>query len=584
MLACVLACLCALPSFSLDKPYTASADYIMFDIDKKILHCEGQAELIFGMLRVQAKNIKVDTKTHILHAEGTVTLSTMLRSPTPAVAGTEKAVCGTKEVKVPGAILSDGETMAEEADRKLKEIDACEKSGNIQNYEGDVLLFDLQKMAGVLIKTKSEVRKIYLQGEELYEVSEMPQIGEPKYLYEEPDIMANAITAKRVRISPDDAYEAWNSVLWFKGNRLTQLPYWTNTSNKLTRGNIKLKKIKYSSNNDWGLGTRYRYSDAKGKKGFVDLNYYGDGGHSYVANLSQQFKFKNNLSGSLGMGTLFGSRRSYSISMMRHGGSVRNQNMNLSISRKGRQSFRLGTTAKMGSTQIQGYFRAFKNKHVVSYNGLGQSSMDAMVRFMGKTRPVLRNDKYKYRMSSSLGWQNNRANDSAGSMFVGLSMFRSAIKITKKLRISTSLNGGVGGYTEGSIHNNYGSSVRLNQNLGHGKSFGLSYRYNQNRDIGETSSSQSLSSTYSMARGRTFNVRLSSSYNLRRNRFGSLSTAFNYELNKKASLQSNLIYNLERGVFSVKNYNLRYDFYGSMLTTYWNVENNDLIIDFSSKF
>lgn len=581
----ILTCLFCVRAFALDKQYTTSADYIMFDIDKKILYCEGQTELTFGMLRVQSENMRVDTKTHILHAEGTVTLSTLLRrTNSSGNSDTQTTSCGSTQVTAPAAVGLDGETMEEEADRKMKEIDACERSGNIQNYEGDVLYFDLDRMAGVLIKTKTEVRKIYLQGEELYEVSEMPRLGEPQYLYEEPDIMANAVTAKRVRIAPDDAYEAWNTVLWFKGNRLTQLPYWTNTSSKLTRGNIRLKRVKYSSNSDWGLGARYRYSETRGRKGFVDVDYYGDGNRTYVANLSQQFRFKENLSGNLGIGSLFGGRRSYSLSLSRHGGGNRNQNMSLNFARKGSQSFRFGSTAKLGTMQIQSYIRASRNKHTSFYSGMGQSNLDAMIRLMGKTRDMFNNDKYKYRVNSSLGWDNRRRADAAGNAFVGISVFRSGIQLSDKMRVSTSFNGGLGAYTEGSASNSFGSSVRLSHKVGKGKTMGFSYKYNQGRSFGSTSTSQSISSTYSFVRGRSFNIRLSSSYDLRRDKIGTLSTAFNYDLNRKTSVTSNLIYDVERSAFSFKTYNLRHDFYGSVISTYWDVETNDLIIDYNSNF
>jgi hypothetical protein len=150
--------------------------------------------------------------------------------------------------------------------------------------------------------------------------------------------------------------------------------------------------------------------------------------------------------------------------------------------------------------------------------------------------------------------------------------------------MSLTANLGYGGNTDGYMNSSFGTSVRYSVNMGTGKSIGMSYKFGESRNNGNPNVDQYISFSYSVAKASRFNTNLSTSYDLRKGRIGTIATMLNYEMNKNTTLWTDLIYDMETSRFSVKNYNLRYNLQGSMITTNWLIESNDFSIDFSSKF
>ena len=122
---------------AITSPYTMSSKYILMDIDKKILYCEGDSEFLYKNMRFQSKTMRVDLKNNVMIAEGNVIVTAIGISAGVAAAAPQAAV--------PDAPEKSG---AEEADARLKqEIQNRETSG-VQSYEGDQLRFDIERMNG----------------------------------------------------------------------------------------------------------------------------------------------------------------------------------------------------------------------------------------------------------------------------------------------------------------------------------------------------------------------------------------------------------------------------------------------------
>jgi len=208
----------------------------------------------------------------------------------------------------------------------------------------------------------------------------------------------------------------------------------------------------------------------------------------------------------------------------------------------------------------------------------------AFVRINGGTKYFSDKKKYAYRINTSLGYDNSNYRDADSNFFVGMSVYRSAIKISRITSLSTSFNVGFGSHTEGYNQATLGSSIRYNVSMGRNRLLGITYKTGQNSSRNNTYATQYLSLSYSHNRYKLWNMSLTTSYNLRASRIGTVSTRFGYEFSNKLDLQTNLIYDVRQSRFNMKTYQVAYDLMGSMLNSYWNVETNDFIIDINTQF
>lgn len=566
--ACALVIALPRRAAALDAPYTMSSDYIMFDIDKKVVYCEGQSELLYKLLRIQAKTIRVDVKTHVLLAEGDVIVTTM------AGGGAGTPAPGEPAAAQPGA---GSQTLSEEADARLSlEVDS-RINGQRNSYQGDQLRFDLERMAGILLQTRSEVKRIYIAGETLDEVSEVPKMGEG-ILYDEPYLNTNAVTSVRFRVSPGDQYEAWRARLWVKGNKVINVPYYTNTSRKVTPGNWRLKNVRYSSNSDWSVGASIRYKKERDSQGFFDIVYSADGRRRYSANLRQAFSMGRQTGGVLSMNGLFGGDRGYGLSLSRHMGATRSASLNLNYLREGPIGMQFSGNTSWNGMRVRGFL------HARRFHTGNQSSLNALVDIDGKTHLIGKKRNFGYQCNSSLKLGNEKNRDAEGSVFVAASAFRSGIELTNRSRVSLSVSTGLGMDTEGAARNTVGSSVTYSIITGRNRLISSSYRTKSSRSNGNTSAEQYVSASYSISKSNRWRTTIGTSYDLRKTELGSYTATMDYVFSKKCRLWSNLTYDSKLDRFSSKNYNLSYDVYGTTVNTNWFVETNDFSFDFSTNF
>lgn len=564
-----------------DRPYTLTSDYVMLDVDNKVAYCEGQSELTYGLMRIQADTIRVDIHTHLLYAEGRVIIQSMVnRNLTGAHAQEQNQVAGTIEV-FDMAKISDGEREA--AQERI--IQESIKKGYVQTFDGDVLLYDLVKYSGVIFKTKDEVSRTYLYGDALDVVADQPNMVEPEYLYEEPDIMTNAWTAKKLRINRDSTYEAWQAKVWFKGNKVlpTAVPYYTNSGKGFTPGNLRLKRLRYSSNTDWNVGALYTYSKKKDKRGTVGLDYSGDGAQTYSANLSQAFSFSKNLSGSMGLGNMFTGSHTYGLVMNRNMGGSKRQSFDGHLYENGRKYISINDNRLLGKKTLTTNFSISKysTTDTNQASSILKMTLGHRNRYIGKSK-----GKVSFKLNTTLEHINEVNRDSDTNAFVGVALSRTGIKLPLKAVLSPSVNLGYGMHTDGYTNDSYSMSMRVNRGVGKNKSVGVGYSIGQNRNLSGTRVYQNVSLLYNFnAFGMSkFSMSLSSTYNLRTNSVGNLNTHIRYPINKRSEVTTDLNYEVGRRRFSTKNYNLRYDLYGSDLNARWYVESNDFMLDLATKF
>jgi len=554
---------------AISVPYTVSSNYILFDIDNKILYCEGQTEFLHKMIRFQAKTMRVDVKSHVLIAEGDVVVTSM--APLTGAG----ALPGAPAVATSSLQF---QTITEEADARLQEEAQSRENSRVQTYEGDQLRFDIERLTGDLVQTRKNMRHIYIQGAALQEVSELPVIGEGTYLYDEPSITTNAVTAVRFRVSPGDQYEAWQSKIWVKGNKVLSLPYYTNTARKFTPGKWRINNVRYSSNTSWGIGGNVKYNETKGKEGFVNVGYRKEGEQRYTLGLKQSFALNARTGGGLTISNLFGSDHSYGLSFMRHGGTMRNISADMSYSEDNPFNVNISGNTRFNKMRLRGYLHSSSSGKYDASSLSGLVDLDRDTRYIGNKR------KIGYNFNAHGDWRNDRYNSSEGSMFVAVSAFRSAINITKRSHLNISTNTGIGADTEGGARTSVGAALRYGVNVGRGKLFNISYNVRNGRSSGTANADQSLSTSFSLSKGMRWNTNISTSYNLRASQIGEVSTSVDYRFSKKCRLWSSLVYNTELSRFTVKNYNMSYNLYGTTINTSWFTEGNDFIIDFVSNF
>ncbi|MFA6451418.1 MAG: hypothetical protein WCX65_18235 [bacterium] len=568
LLAVAAAAIFAVRAQAITSPYTVTSDYILFDIDKKILYCEGQSEFLFKKLRFQAKTIRVDVKSNVLIAEGNVVLTTMMTGPAATAAGAPQAAVAD----APELTISE-----ESATRLDQDVKSSETSG-MQSYEGDQLKFDIERMTGELIQSRKTVRHIYFQGEALQEISELPVIGEGLYIYDDPSIQSNAVTATRFRVSSENQYEAWQAKMYIKGNKVLALPYYTNTAKKLTPGNLRLTNVKYSSNSSWGGGVSYRYKETRGKQGFIDTIYNADSPNRYTANAKQAFKLNNSTSGGVSISKLFSGDSGYSLNMMRHSGRSRSANADISYAKDRPLTLRLGGNTVWNKSRLRGYLNTSNQK---LYD---QASVNALINLDNDTRYIGKSRKLGYNTNAHADFNNERSMDSRGSFFVGVSAFRSGVKVTDHSHMNVSVSSGLGADTTGGARASVGTAVRYNYNISRGKLLNFSYNVRNSRSYGSSVAEQSVSAGVSIAGSSRWNSNISTGYDLRQNRFGELSTTVDYTFSKKCRVWSSLMYDINAKHYSYKNFNMTYNLYGTMINTTWAVEGNDFMVDFASNF
>lgn len=570
-LVALIALCVAVPARALNLHYTLTANYLMFDIDRKVIYCEGQVELLHGNLRFQADSIRVDVKSHIFYAEGNVIASTMKKS-TSAAASNDTASPSTNP------ILTDIEETGDMLDQR---VEALVTGMDGASFSGDQLRFDLDRAAGVFTQTQSGVRTFYLVGEELNETAQEPLMGQAVYIYEEPYLTANAVTAARLRVYPGDQYEAWRATMWVKGNKVMSLPFWTNTSKKYTTGKWRIRNISYGSNADWKVGANVRYKEARDFKGFVDFNYNGSNSTTYSADLRQSFRMNSQTSGQFNMRNLFGGERGYTMSMSRYAAGMRSQTLQMDYDLSGAKGFRLGAAGGIKKTRINGYLSGRKTNS----DEYGQSSMNALVSFDGNRKYVNGNTRgVGYSVSSHIKMDNYDYADAVTAAYTTLTAVSPSIAISKKTSLDWNTATGLGGDTEGRPTARLSASARIGHRPRQGMLIQARYNFTDSRYTGNSTVKRQLMLYVSKSKGLKWNSAMTATYDIREATISSLSSGLDYTVNKKCRFRTDFIYSLKNNNFSTKNFNVDYDLYGTRINTRWFADTNDFMIDFTSNY
>jgi hypothetical protein len=557
---------------AITSPYTLTSNYILFDIDNKIIYCEGQSEFIYKTLRFQAKTMRVDVKSNVMIAEGDVVVSSMATGVAIAAGAPQAAAPNAPEM-----------SLSEEAEARLKQDVQSREGLGVQTIEGDQLRFDIDRMAGELIQSRKNVRHIYFQGESLQEVSALPVIGEGLYLYDDPSIQTNAVTAVRFRVLPDNHYEAWQTKMYVKGNKVMSLPYYTNTAKKITPGNVRLTNVKYSSEGNWGGGASYRYKETKGKQGFVDVIYAaGDSPRRYTANAKQAFQLNKRTSGGFSIGSMFSGGAGYALSLMKHGSSMRSFTADANYSKDRPTTLRFGGNTMLGKLRVRGSMYTSKMKANSEYSD--QSNMNALVNVDRDTRYIGKGRKFGYNASMNANLDNQKGMDSRNSYFVGISAFRSGIALSPRSHVNMSMSTGAGADTEGAFRTSASTALRYSYNVSRGKMLNFSYNVRNGRSYGNSVSDQSVGLGFSVSQSTHWNSGISTGYDLRHSKLSDVSTSIDYAVSKKCRTWTSLIYDVEQNHFSGKNLNMTYNLYGTTVNATWLGEGNNFMIDFNSSF
>ncbi|MFH1539501.1 MAG: hypothetical protein ABIH66_11115 [bacterium] len=556
------------PASAINAPYTVTGDYVIFNIDSKTVSGTGKVQVLYDPITITADSIQVDVSEHILKARGNVQIVTSVVPEDPD--GEE------------GEMKQTEEAFDEEGNENVSYLIVREEEGNQKIYVGDTLVYDLNFMQGALVQTRGNVRKIYLWGETLEETTALQKLTEHIDLSDDPGTGDSSIVANRFRVSPNARYEAWHAAMWIKGNKIITLPYFTNTGRGMMPGNWRLKKASYSTNSNLSITSEFRYKDAPSKRGVITINYRDMAERHMALSLQQQFKVNKKTSSSFSISNFLAGGQNYNLAVNRRR-SRYSQNLSLMYKPKESRSLNFNTTLPWKDSPIQTSLGFTHNLPSESHNMFLNMFAGGRSKYFGNRKNL------GYRLTGSLQYQNYDYKYGEGysvtNSFVGVSFFRSAIRVGKGSLVSTTINLGHNANTKGNSNSKFGGTVNYNRNFGGGSVFNCSYSYNKNSFSSDSAAAmQNLSLSLNFRRISQWNARLASMYNINTNKFSDLSLFFDHKINKNLNLSSSLQYSLEDHRFAMGHYHARYNLLGTMVNTTWNKENNDFVVDLNSQF
>ncbi|MEW6202948.1 MAG: hypothetical protein AB1546_13305 [bacterium] len=546
-------------TFALDSPYTITGDYIIFNIDSKIISCTGDVELRYKAIQINADSMQIDVNGHILTAQGNIQIISTL------VSGQTVQPIETEEM----------ETV------NLEEVIERETGGNQRIYHGDAVVYDLNYFQGVVIQTRTEVRKIYLLGEKLEETAAIQNLKEYVDLSDDPGGASASVTAEKFRISPNVKYEAWKATMWVKGTKVINLPYYTNTGRGMLPGKWRLRNASYSTNNNWSLGAEVRYKSARGKRGAFNIDYRDKGVRQYLLGLSQQLTFGRTVGGMFSMSNLGSGSRGMNLSLNRYSSGTKYQNLSLQHTAHGSQSMNFSFSAKLKKAPIQGSLTASR------LPANDSDSTNASLLMGGRSKYLGRHKNLGFRTTMSLMYyESDPGTGGVANWYTGISFFRTAIRAGKNGLISTTVNYGHGATTDGNLQNKIDGTVNYNYQIKKTGVLNLSFSHGKNRTSRPLANP--TTSNFSIAlnlNGRSlWNARLATSYSLTNSKFNNLNLFLDRRLSGKTYLSSTMTYNTERHNLLDVRYMVRYNLHGTTVNTQWLKEGNDFVVDFNSQF
>ena len=545
-------------------PYTITANYLYFDIDRKVIECTGDVTVTYQNLRIHADNMRIDVKWDLIEAEGNARIVALVDSD-----GGEAMPVDTPDEDQDQGVV-ETENLKQELDRTM--------TGDRIIVRGDLLLYDLEYIQGMVLQTASHVGKYYFQGLTLTQCTAIRNLRRGDFLDEQEGEPLTSLTAKKIKISAGSKYEAWHATLYVKGGKTLTLPYYTNDAGKVTPGNWRLQRLHYSSNENFTMGVGVRYSEKPGRKGTVSINYKDKANQHFTMDLSQQVRFGGGFSGTFGLSDIgSGDGSSLSLNLNRYSAGMRYHTVNLRYSMSGYESLYYNMSARWGNSSVRGYVQGSWYDESGTGNLNSNFTITPPTRYYGSKRKVSSSFSY------SLGHTDYTSSSPRTNAFVGVSLNHAGWNLGPRTTLSTNLSTGYGANTEGQPRNNFSYQLAYRRNSGRSGSWSLSYRFNQNRSYSETNKNQYLTAGINFNRGQKWNSRFSTSYDLLSSRFSSVQGTLNVDLGEKCRLSSTAVYDLEEHRFQDNIFHLNYDFYGSLVNIHWYKETNDFIMDFRSK-
>jgi hypothetical protein len=542
-------------------PYTVSADYINFNVDKKVVDCTGNVALTYQDIRIYADNMRIDVKFHVLEADGGVRLVTL-------------AANGEEEAET-----TNSNDQTEEETEALRQEAEGAASGKRKVLHGDLLQMDLEFIHGMLLQTMGQVQRYWFQGVALDQSAPLANMRRAIFMdegdFEEP---FTSITARKMRMSPADKYEAWSASMYVKGGKALSLPYYTNDTGKVTPGNWRLRNVKYSSEDNFSFGVAVRYSERKNNKGFFNVVYKDAGPKHFGVGMDQQFALGKRTNGLFSMDNLGTDNGSMSLTLNRFTRSMKSHNLNLRYDNDGQENLNYTLSGRMGKSSFMGYVQGTWNNKT-GYGMLNSNfSLRPPVKYLGKSR------KLSHSLNYSLGYSDYQYGEPQTTAFVGMSLNRSGWAMGPKGSISANMGVGYGIDADGDDRNNMTTNLSYNYRFGKTSLFSTTYRYSRDQNAtADVRTARYVSTAISFGPGLKWSTRLSTSYNIAHGEFSSIQGTLNYSFGKKVRIATTTNYDLKESTFSSNIYHMYYNFYGSSLNFHWYEESNNFIMDFISK-
>lgn len=554
---------------AINSPYTLTGDYMIFNIDSKVISATGNVKLLYGPLTIQADSLLVDVSSHFIKARGNVQLITS--------AGQTKSTAAA--VPVVTTIMANNPDK-DEVEKMIEQ----ETAGNQKIYEGDTLVMDLDYIQGMLIQTQPEVRRIFVWGETLDETSPLQKVIEHDDLNDDSMTGGSAVTAKKFMVSPNEKYEAWHTTMWVKGNKIVSLPYFTNTGRGMMPGKWRLRRASYSTNNNLSLTGEIRYKEAAGKRGLMTFNYKDKAERHITADLSQQWRIRRSIGGNFGISNLFAGGKDYTMAFTRSiPNSARSQNMSIRYVPDNSRSLNFNTALPWKKSPIQ------TSAYIVRDLQSDTKTTNINMFTGGDSKQITKKSKVRFRMTGSAQYMKFDAPystmDGVANAFVGMSFYRSAIRVGGGGLLSANMNVNHSATTDGNSSGKVGGNVTYNRNLAAGGLFNTSYSWSRNGITkAATPFSHSMSFSLSFNRLNRWNARLGSMYSFTNHKFNDLSMSMDYKVNRKFNIASSLTYDVRNHRFGMGRHTMRYDLMGTKVDTSWDKESNDFTVNLNSQF
>lgn len=551
---------------ALESSYIVSADYIYFNIDKKTLSCTGHVLLTYDDIRIYSDEMRVDVKFDVLEANGNVRVVSV-------------AVPLAKAAAVVPAGPVEKDAVVQETESAKKEIDNS-RTGDTLALHGEFLQYDMNYMQGMILQTSGKVQRYWFKGAELGQVAPIKNMRAGEYFDATSATPMTSMTARKVRISPANKYEAWKANLYVEGGKTIGLPYYTNDAGKIVPGKWRLHRINYSSNDNFSFGVGIRYNEKRNSQGTFSLDYRDKGSAHFVLGLDQQLHLGKSIGGSMSLSDIGASDSALNLNLNRYTTGLRSQSLGVRSTLAGSTSMNMNMNDTWKNTSIRAMVSSYFDSKVDA-----PGSLSATFNVTPPSKYLDRRKKLNAGMDTGISYYDYGSSDPSTDAYASFSLNRYSWAAGRHAQMSSGINYGINADDSGNLRNTVGGSVSYNLTLHRNTSMSMSYRTSQGvSNKGGGSHSQGVSTSVSYMKGAKWSTRLSSSFDLLTGRMSMISGTFDFTVNKKARFSTTAAYDTALNHFSTNIFHLNYRFYGSQMNVSWYKESNNFMVDFVSQF